>query len=82
MKKIWFILVFLGLSFLPVQAQEPVEITHFNTNIVINENGLMQVDQFLDVQFNESRHGIYAYIPQSYDMVWNIDNQDIEKSYY
>lgn len=82
MKKIWFILVFLGLSFLPVQAQEPVEITHFNTNIVINENGLMQVDQFLDVQFNENRHGIYAYIPQSYDMVWNIDNQDIEKSYY
>lgn len=82
MKKIWFILVFLGLSFLPVQAQEPVEITHFNTNIVINENGLMQVDQFLDVQFNEYRHGIYAYIPQSYDMVWNIDDQDIEKSYY
>lgn len=82
MKKIWFILVFLGLSFLPVQAQEPVEITHFNTNIVINENGLMQVDQFLDVQFNEYRHGIYANIPQSYDMVWNIDDQDIEKSYY
>lgn len=82
MKKIWFILLFLGLSFLPVHAQEPVEITHFNTNIVINENGLMQVDQFLDVQFNENRHGIYAYIPQSYDMVWNIDNQDIEKSYY
>ena len=82
MKKIWFILLFLGLSFLPVQAQEPVEITHFNTNIVINENGLMQVDQFLDVQFNENRHGIYAYIPQSYDMVWNIDDQDIEKSYY
>ena len=82
MKKIWFILLFLGLSFLPVQAQEPVEITHFNTNIVINENGLMQVDQFLDVQFNEYRHGIYAYIPQSYDMVWNIDDQDIEKSYY
>ncbi len=82
MKKIWFILLFLGLSFLPVKAQEPVEITHFNTNIVINENGLMQVDQFLDVQFNENRHGIYAYIPQSYDMVWNIDNQEIEKSYY
>lgn len=82
MKKIWFILLFLGLSFLPVQAQEPVEITHFNTNIVINENGLMQVDQFLDVQFNENRHGIYAYIPQSYDMVWNIDDQDIKKSYY
>ncbi len=82
MKKIWFILLFLGFSFLSVQAQEPVEITHFNTNIVIDENGLMQVDQFLDVQFNEYRHGIYAYIPQSYDMIWNIDNQDIEKSYY
>lgn len=82
MKKIWFILLFLGLSFLPVKAQEPVEITHFNINIVINENGLMQVNQFLDVQFNENRHGIYAYIPQSYDMVWNIDNQDVKKSYY
>ena len=82
MKKIWIILFFLGLSFLPVQAQEPVEITHFNINIVINENGLMQVDQFLDVQFNENRHGIYAYIPQSYDMVWTIHDQTIEKSYY
>ena len=82
MKKIWFILLFLGLSFLPVKAQEPVEITHFNINIVIDENGLMQVDQFLDVQFNENRRGIFAYIPQSYDMVWNIDNQNVEKSYY
>ncbi|HET6784990.1 MAG TPA: DUF2207 domain-containing protein [Erysipelotrichaceae bacterium] len=72
----------LLLSFTTVSAYDPVVINTFDIKMVVDENGLIKVDQTLDVQFNEDRHGIYAYIPQSYNMVWTIDNQEIEKSYY
>ncbi len=83
MKKFFFIsFALLLLSFTSVSAYDPVEINNFDIKMIIDENGLIKVDQTLDVQFNEDRHGIYAYIPQSYNMVWTIDNQEIEKSYY
>lgn len=75
-----FILLFL--SFTTVSAYDPVEINTYDIKMVIDENGLIKVDQTLDVQFNEDRHGIFAYIPQTYNMVWTIDNQEIEKDYY
>ena len=81
MKK-FILLSFALLSFTSVSALEPVEINTFDIKMVIDENGLVKVDQLLDVQFNEQRHGIFAYLPQSYNMVWTIDNQEIEKSYY
>jgi uncharacterized membrane protein YgcG len=83
MKK--FILIsfaLLFLSFTTVSAYNPVEINTFDIKMVIDENGLVRVDQTLDVQFNEDRHGIFAYIPQTYNMVWTIDGQEIEKDYY
>ena len=72
----------LLLSFTNVSAYDPIEINTFDIKMVIDENGLVKVDQTLDVQFNEDRHGIYAYIPQTYNMVWTIDNQEIKKDYY
>lgn len=83
MKKFFlFSFAFILLSFMNVSAYDPVEINTFDIKMVIDENGLIKVDQTLDVQFNEDRHGIYAYIPQTYNMVWTIDNQEIEKDYY
>lgn len=83
MKKIFLIsFALLLLSFTSVSAYDPVEINTYDIKMVIDENGLIKVDQSLDVQFNEDRHGIYAYIPQTYNMVWTVDNQKIEKSYY
>lgn len=83
MKKFFlFSFAFILLSFMNVSAYDPVEINTFDIKMVIDENGLIKVDQTLDVQFNEDRHGIYAYIPQTYSMVWTIDNQEIEKDYY
>lgn len=72
----------LAFSILPVSATEDVSITSFDISINIDENGLMQIDQKIDANFNVSRHGIIAYIPQRYDMTWNIDNETIQKSYY
>lgn len=72
----------LFLSFTTVSAYNPIEINTFDIKMVIDENGLIRVDQTLDVQFNEDRHGIFAYIPQSYNMVWTVDGQEIEKNYY
>ncbi len=72
----------LALSFTTVSAYEDVSITSFDISLDINENGLIQVNQSIDAFFNVSRHGIIAYIPQRYDMVWDIDGQSVEKSYY
>lgn len=75
-------LVLLALSFTTVSAYEDVSITSFDISITIDENAKMQVDQNIDTYFNISKHGIYAYIPQRYDMTWNIDGSSIDKSYY
>lgn len=74
----------LGLAFslLHVSATEDVIFTSFDISITINENGLMNIDQRIDAQFNANRHGIIAYIPQRYDMSWNVDGQTLERSYY
>ncbi len=83
MKKfLLFSFALLLLSFTQVAAYDPVEINNFDIKMVIDENGLIKVDQTLDVQFNEDRHGIYAYIPQTYDMVWTIEGEELERSYY
>lgn len=72
----------LALSFTPVSASEDVLITSFDISVDVNENGLMSIDQNIDVLFNASRHGIYAYIPQRYDMTWTIDGSTVDKTYY
>lgn len=75
----FFLLVF---TFLPVQADTDVVITSFDIDMVVDENGLITVDQVIDTQFNIMGHGIYAYIPQNYDMSFNIDGETYERSYY
>ncbi len=72
----------LALSFTTVSAQEDVSITSFDISIVIDENGLMHIDQNIDAYFNVERHGIIAYIPQRYDMTWTLDSGTVDKSYY
>lgn len=85
MKKISLFILslsFLALSFTPILATEDVSITSFNLDMSVDQNGLITATQNIDTQFNIYGHGIYAFIPQEYDMVWNLDNQTIEKSYY
>lgn len=85
MKKLSFILVttlLLSLSFSAVNASEDVVITSFDITMDVDENGLIHVDQKIDTQFNIYGHGIYAYLPQSYSMTWDLEGQTYERSYY
>jgi hypothetical protein len=84
MKKLFSVfafILFLSLSFTPVSANEEVRIFLYDIDLKINENGLIRVQQTLDVEFYVPSRGIFAYIPQSYAMVWNIEGQSIQKNY-
>lgn len=84
MKKYLFIVTFIVTFFLfvlPVSAYDS-EINKMTITMDVNENGLIQVDQIVEVNFNIDSHGIYAFIPQSYDITWQKNGADIYKSYY
>lgn len=75
-------LLFLAFSFTAVSATEDVTITSFDISMNVDEHGLIQVDQKIDTQFNILGHGIYAFIPQRYDMTWDLNGQTYDRSYY
>ena len=83
MKKFRFVLFsllfLLGMGH-KIYATEDVTITSFDLSMVIDEQGLIQAHQSIDAQFNIVGHGIYAYIPQRYEMIWANGSQPI--SYY
>lgn len=73
------ILFFLGCV-QTIQATEDVTITSFDLSMTIDDQGLIQATQNLDTQFKIYGHGIYAYIPQRYEMVWANGSSPV--SYY
>jgi uncharacterized membrane protein len=77
-----FSLFLLSFTSLNVFAQEDVFITSFNLDMQVDEYGLITAQQSIDTQFNINGHGIYAYIPQDYQMTWMIDGESIDKEYY
>lgn len=54
-----------GSAFASDYSYEPYYIEAYNIDINVTEDNILQVTEDLDVQFNESRHGIYRYIPIS-----------------
>lgn len=42
---------------------EPYYITAYNVNINVTQDNILQINETIDAYFNESRHGIYRYIP-------------------
>jgi uncharacterized membrane protein YgcG len=87
MKKI---LIILGLMFglfitpLTVHASPTgVSINSMSINMDVNENGLITVDQTMVYNFEDNTsHGPVVWIPQSYDMSWNLDGESVQRSYY
>lgn len=75
-------LFLLSFNFLPIMAEEDVYITSFHLDMQVDEQGLITASQNIDTQFNINGHGIYAYIPQEYEMIWEIDGESIGKEYY
>lgn len=79
-----FLLMTVGLyaSTISTHALDDVVIQNFKIEMVVDENGKIAVDQKLDVMFNTSQHGIYAVIPEDYNMTWTIDGQEYQRSYH
>ena len=74
--------LWMGFFILPVHAIEDAIIRAFTIDLTIDENGRVEVHQELDVEFFVPSRGIYAFIPQTYDMTWSIDGNDLQRSYY
>lgn len=85
MKKLFSLLLLcltLCVIFPSVKAQEAFTINHFDVELDVKNNGEIHVTQTLQVNFHESRHGIYFDIPTLYDMEWNIDGNIVKKRYH
>ena len=72
--KHFFIFSILICSYLSVQA-EYFKITNYDINIQVSREGFFDVQETIDVQFFEKRHGIIWNIPQKY--VYERENRDL-----
>jgi len=82
----------LALSLLLCLFLSPLRVSAIDTGATINtmtvamdvnENGLVTIDQTMVINFTGSNiHGPIVALPQSYDMTWTIDGENIQRSYY
>ena len=85
MKKIslWImIMVCCMMSLTPLSAKEAFDIEKANIEMVVHENGSIDITETYDLKFLQRRHGFYRNIPTVYDMDWNVDGVKEKKSYY
>ncbi len=88
MKKIIILLAclfFVATLFAPllaVDAAEAFTIEDYHVELNVNEDGLVNVTETMNVHFDYSRHGIYFDIPTRYRMNWDIDAKHVQKEYY
>lgn len=47
-------------------SQEYFDITLYNVNVKVNQDASLDIDETIDVHFNEARHGIFRKIPFQY----------------
>jgi uncharacterized membrane protein len=73
----------LSLRLTPVSANAYGDvINRMDVTMVVDENGKIDVDTKIWITFGQPAQGIYAYIPQSYDVTWTINGENIDKYYY
>ncbi len=85
MKNIKYIILFLFMLLIvqPVSAEtEAFVIDHFEVEMNVQENGLIDVVESLDVTFSERRHGLYFDLPTTYQMQFTLDGQEINRRYH
>jgi hypothetical protein len=76
------LLLGLGLFALSVYASPEAIIRRYSIDLDVNVNGLITVQHELETEFFVESRGIFAYIPQSYAMVWDIDGVMTQKNYF
>lgn len=57
------------------------DITSYHSDIQIDKENTYHNTETITVDFHESRHGIYRYIPYRQNMVWNIDGNSQTYTY-
>ena len=77
-----FFVVTLFAPLLAVDAAEAFTIEDYHVELDVNEDGLVEVTETMNVHFDYQRHGIYFDIPTVYTMNWDIDAKNVQKEYY
>ena len=77
-----FFVVTLFAPLLAVDAAEAFTIEDYHVELNVQEDGLVEVTETMNVHFDYHRHGIYFDIPTRYKMNWDIDAKDVQKEYY
>ena len=70
------------MSLTPVSAREAFNIDQAKIEMVVHEDGSIDVTESYDLNFLQKRHGFYRNIPTVYDMDWDVDGVKEKKSYY
>jgi hypothetical protein len=85
MRKIIFILflmVGLCLNSSSVKADtSTVEVNKMTVEMDVEENGLVHINTIMNVNFLVPQHGLILWLPQKYDVMWDLDGEIIERSY-
>lgn len=73
-KKLLIILFFLFSTIITSQNIDARTIKNYDIDLKVKDNGLIEVKQKLNVNFDTPGHGIYAKIPTEYFMKWSDDD--------
>lgn len=68
MKKILSSLLLLIAAALSANAQGGYSIRHYSVSVLVNKDASLDITETIDVDFTESRHGIFRMIPYKYPM--------------
>ncbi len=68
MKRFSLQLVLVMLTTLCASGQGGYTIKHYNVSVVVNKDASLDITETIDVNFSESRHGIYRLIPFQYEL--------------
>ena len=77
-----FFIMTLFAPLLSIHAAEAFTIEDYHVELTVNEDGLVEVTETMNVHFDYKRHGVYFDIPTRYKMNWDIDSKDVQKEYY
>ena len=85
MKK-WKVYLMILISFFllstPISAQEAFVIDTAHVDMVVHEDGSIDITETYQLDFSDYRHGFYRNIPTTYHQVWEMDGKPEEKTYY
>lgn len=65
-----FLFAFTLLFPTEIKAQEKFDITNYDITMIVHEDGSIDIDEKIDMEFDQYAHGFYRNIPVRYDMNW------------